>query len=161
WHSPSPRRGGAPAPLRHATRSSRAQEGVRVRRETRAADDGYRCGLVPGLRASADAGRPADELALAAAPRPAPPARPPDPLGEIRERAGADIEAATWACFLLVYLSPLEGEDPFGGIRAALAAIPPPPAAAANGDGAPAAWPGSADLEAIPLGVRSSHAPGR
>jgi len=38
---------------------------VRVRRVARAADDGYASALVPGLRASGDAGRLADELAFA------------------------------------------------------------------------------------------------
>ena len=38
---------------------------IRVQREARAVDDGYRSELVPGLRASADAYRLAEELAFA------------------------------------------------------------------------------------------------
>jgi hypothetical protein len=46
-------------------------------------------------------------------------------------------------CFLCSYLCPLEGEDPFAGIRLALAGGPLP------------------DLEGVPLGPRSSHDPAR
>jgi hypothetical protein len=131
-----------------------------VRRETRAADDGYRCELAPGLRASADAERLADEVAFAASRLLVLAADPPSLYGEIRARARSDAEAATWACFLLVYFSPCEGEEPFAGIRAAIAAIPPPCAPGSNGDGEGFDWPGPVDLEAIPRGPRSSHAPG-
>jgi hypothetical protein len=73
------------------------------------------------------------------------------------------VEAATWGCFLLCYLSPVEGEDPFGAIRAAIAAIPPPPPARAGAsrEREREGWPGQVDLDAIALGPRSSHAPGR
>jgi len=67
--TPSGRRSGtaaAPRPRTARTSSSRTPTGVRVRRVARAADDGYASGLVPGLRASADARRLADELAFAA-----------------------------------------------------------------------------------------------
>ena len=47
-----------------ATAAGARGEGLRVQREGRAEDDGYRCELVPGLRASADALRLADELAF-------------------------------------------------------------------------------------------------
>jgi hypothetical protein len=59
----------------------------------------------------------------------------------------ADIEQATWMCFLAAYLSPLQGAQPFVGIRQALACN------WASG--------GVPDLEDVPLGPRTSHDPGR
>jgi hypothetical protein len=118
-------------------------ESVRVRREGRAEDDGYRSELVAGLRASADALRLVQEIAFSSGRLLALAADPPDLYGEVRVLAGEDLERATWACFLTAYLSPLEGEDPFAGIRVALARAPAP--------GEPP------DLEDIPLGPRTSH----
>ncbi|HEU4974590.1 MAG TPA: hypothetical protein VFT50_05830 [Baekduia sp.] len=91
--------------------------GMVVRRMQRAAEDGYEHDLVPGLRASADAARLADELAFSAA-------RlrqlSEDPPGLYAEVASAeDREEAAWLAFLIAFLSPLEDvEDPFSGIRA-------------------------------------------
>jgi hypothetical protein len=68
--------------------------GVVTRRLARAADDGYRNALVPGLRATADAERLAAALAAAAARL-----EPPGPYPEIA--AEPDIEEATWLAFLL------------------------------------------------------------
>jgi hypothetical protein len=116
---------------------------MRVRREGRAEDDGYRSELVPGLRASADALRLVQELAFSSGRLLALAAEPPDLYGEVRALAGEDLERATWACFLIAYLSPLEGEDPFAGIRIALARAP------ALGE--------LPDLDDIPLGARTSH----
>ncbi|HEY4428018.1 MAG TPA: hypothetical protein VGN08_07425 [Solirubrobacteraceae bacterium] len=130
---------------------------VRIQREGRAQDDGYRSPLVPGLRASADASRLAAEMAFASGRLAGLREDPPGLYGEIRRLAGDDPERATWACFLTAYLSPLDGEDPFAGIRLALAAGPSPPLAGAAGE-RPAAVP---DLGGIPLGPRSSHDPGR
>jgi len=147
----SPSRASAPTRTRTggspAQRSRRAvhAEGVRVRREGRAQDDGYRCELVPGLRASADAARLAEEIALSAGRLLALAADPPGLYGEIRALARSDLERATWWCLLLVYLSPLEGADPFAGIRRALTA-------------SPAQLP---DLDGIPLGARTCHDPAR
>jgi hypothetical protein len=120
-------------------------EGVRVHREGRAADDGYRSELVPGLRASADALRLLEEIAFSSGRLLALAAQPPGLYGQARALAGEDLERATWMCFLLVYLCPLEGEDPFAGIRAALAS-------------APGELP---DLDGVPLGPRTSHDPRR
>ena len=92
---------------------------MRVRRENRAGDDGYRSGLLPGLRASGDAEALAQEIAFAHGRLLALGAAPPDLYGEVRALAEEDIERATWICFLIAYLSPLEGEDPFAGIRIA------------------------------------------
>ena len=60
----------------------------------RAADDGYRNALVPGLRATADAERLAAALAAAAARL-----EPPGPYPEVA--AEPDLEEATWLAFLL------------------------------------------------------------
>jgi len=134
-----------------AARTRAHSDGLRVRREGRTADDGYRCELVPGLRASADAVRLAEELAFASGRLLALAADPPGLYGEIRALAEDDLERATWACFLTAYLCPLEqgatphGGDPFAGIRQALAA-------------APGELP---DLSDVPLGPRTSHDPAR
>jgi hypothetical protein len=128
---------------------------VRVRRETRAQDDGYRSGLVPGLRASADAERLADELGFAAARLLALAADPPGLYRDVRARAESDPEGAAWAAMLLVYLCPLEGEDPFSSIRSAIAIGPE------------RGLPDVDDLHALPdpdaleLGPRTAHERGR
>jgi hypothetical protein len=62
--------------------------------------------------------------------------------------AAEDIERATWTCFLIAYLSPLEGEDPFLGIRLVLDAAP---------DSAACDEEVLADLDRVPLGPRTSH----
>jgi hypothetical protein len=125
---------------------------VRVHRESRAGDDGYRSALLPGLRASGDAEALAQEIAFAHGRLLALQEAPPDLYGEVRALAEEDIEQATWACFLIAYLSPLEGEDPFAGIRLALAATSGGEAYAGGVLG---------DLDQIPLGPRSSHDPAR
>jgi Alpha-glutamyl/putrescinyl thymine pyrophosphorylase clade 3 len=119
-------------------------DGLRVQREGRAEDDGYRCELVPGLRASADATRLAQEVAFASGRLLVLAAAPPGLYGDARALGASDLEQATWMCFLIAYLSPLQGEhdDPFAGIRLALAA----------GAGT------LPDLSEIPLGPRTSHA---
>jgi Alpha-glutamyl/putrescinyl thymine pyrophosphorylase clade 3 len=128
-------------------------ESLRVRREGRAEDDGYSCGLISGVRASADARRLADEIGFASG-------RllvlagenPPGLYGEVRTVGAQDLEQASWVCFLIAYLSPLEGEDPFAGVRLALESTP-------RGDGrATGALP---ELTGVPVGPRSSHDPAR
>jgi hypothetical protein len=129
-----------------ATRRRRARgEGVRIQREGRAEDDGYRAELLPGLRASADALRLVEEIAFSSARLLALAVDPPGLYGEVRALARENLERATWASFLIVYLSPLDGDDPFAGIRQALASAP---------DELP-------DLDGIPLGPRTSHDPAR
>jgi hypothetical protein len=119
---------------------------MRVRREGRAADDGYRSELVPGLRASADALRLAEEIAFSSGRLLALAAAPPGLYADARALGDTDLERATWMCFLIAYLSPLEGEeDPFAGIRLALTE-------------SPAQMP---DLDGVPLGPRTSHDPRR
>jgi hypothetical protein len=129
---------------------------MRVRREGRAEDDGYRSTLVPGLRASADASRLAEEIAFSSGRLLRLEREPPDLYGEVRALAAHDPERATWACFLIAYLSPLEGEDPFAGIRHALAAAP-----ALDPDASEQLSAGIPDLTGIPLGPRTSHDPAR
>jgi hypothetical protein len=147
---------GLEAPTRSATRagagkgsaerkprSSRGGKAVRVYSDGshRGEDDGYRCELVPGLHGSQDAERLAEEIAFSNARLQALRSSPPGLYAEIR--AQGDEEQATWMCFLLAYLSPLQGEDPFAGIRQALEAD----------------WRGGElpDLDGVPLGPRTSH----
>jgi hypothetical protein len=70
-----------------------------TRKLARAADDGYRNPLVPGLRATADAERLAVALTDAAARL-----EPPGPYPEIAEEP--DLEQATWLAFLLALAGP-------------------------------------------------------
>jgi hypothetical protein len=123
----------------------RRRAGLQVSHERRAEDDGYRSSLAPGLRASQDAARLAEEIAFADGRLLALTAAPPDLYGEMRELE--DTEQAIWMCFLSAYLCPLEGSDPFVGIRRALEAD----------------WRGGElpDLKDIPLGPRTSHDPAR
>src|ERR1700680_2375759 len=95
-------------------------KGVRVYTDgsQRGQDDGYGCELVPGLRNSGDALRLAEELAFASGRLNLLSDSPPDLYGEVRQQES--WERATWMCFLIAYLSPLQGEDPFSGIRRAL-----------------------------------------
>ena len=112
---------------------------MRVRQLARATDDGYRNGLVPGLKASADAERLADEIAFAAT-RLAQLAT--DPPGTYADAAlETDREEGLWLAFLTAVVCPGEGEDPFAGVRAAH--VP---------------WSSGElpDLSAVPRGLRSS-----
>jgi hypothetical protein len=124
---------------RSRSSGSRSSGGVRVRQLARATDDGYRSGLVPGLKASADAERLADEIAFAAT-RLAQLAT--DPPGTYAEAAlETDREEGVWLAFLTAVVCPREGEDPFAGVRAAH--VP---------------WSSGElpDLSAVPRGPRSS-----
>lgn len=116
-----------------------------MRREQRSVDDGYRCELVPGLRSSQDAGRLAREIGFAAGRLLGLESSPPGVYGEIR--ACADVEEATWTCFLAAYVSPLNGEDPFAGIEQAARC------SWASGE--------APNLQGVPLGPRTSHDPAR
>lgn len=125
---------------------------VRVHRESRAGDDGYRSALLPGLRASGDALALAQEIAFAHGRLLALGEAPPDLYAEVRALAEENIEQATWMCFLIAYLSPLDGEDPFAGIRLALTT---------TSDGGAYEERAPGDLDRIPLGPRTSHDPAR
>jgi hypothetical protein len=147
-------------------RSRSRGEGLKVRRETRQGDDGYRSELVPGLRSSADARHLAREISFAAGRLVALAADPPGLYGEAWALGAAgEIERATWLCMLIAYLSPLEGEDPFAGIRMALAgsgaAESAPEGAGASAWEVPRSEPELPGLQDVPLGPRSSHDPAR
>src|SRR4051794_40629307 len=73
--------------------------GVVTRRLARAADDGYRSPLAPGLRATADAERLAAAL-TAAAER----LEPPGPYPAVASEP--DLEQATWLAFLVALAGP-------------------------------------------------------
>ena len=116
-------REGAAEPAAHAPASgstakraggaSGRRSGVVTRRVARAADDGYRNPLAPGLRATADAERLAGALAAAAERL-----EPPGPYPEIAE--AADAEQATLARV------PARARRPRGARAAAGAARRPP-----------------------------------
>ncbi len=140
----------------------------------RGEDDGYRCALAPGLRNGADALRLAEEIAFAAGRLLQLGAAPPGLYAEVRQQSS--WERATWMCFLIAYLSPLQSDDsreshleggaplqsdvqsddPFLGIREVLRACP------GGEDGVPD-WREDKlpDLADIPLGPRTSHDPAR
>lgn len=118
-------------------------EALRVRREGRAADDGYRSALLPGLRSSLDASRLAAEIGFSCGRLIALGEAPPGLYADARRLAREDLEQATWICFLIAYLCPLSGEDPFAGIRAALNV----------------AYRELDDLDGLPLGPLTSHDP--
>src|SRR6185436_5415097 len=105
------------APPRARSSSSRGtttrtpSRGVVTRKLARAADDGYRNALVPGIRATADAERLAAALAAAAERL-----VPPGPYPEIA--AEPDLEEATWLGFLLALAGP-------GELQAAILAARP------------------------------------
>jgi hypothetical protein len=109
---PRPRRSGA-AP-RPAAAGGRAA-GVRVRRLARGVDDGYHSRLIPGVKSSVDAERLAEELAFAAARLALLEDDPPGLYAEVA--AAGDIEERTWLAFLIAYLSPLDGAEPFAAIE--------------------------------------------
>src|SRR3954462_6958498 len=95
--SAGPAPGGATS--RPGRTSSSRPRGVVTRKLARAADDGYRNPLVPGLRASADAERLAGAIASAVARLEAP-----GPYPELATEP--DVEDATWLAFLLALAGP-------------------------------------------------------
>jgi hypothetical protein len=113
--SPAPTRGGA---ARSGSRSTPRSGGLTVRRLSRAAEDGFRSALVPGLRSGADAQRLAEELAFAATRLDRLQADPPGLYAEVADPSGA-LEERTWLAFLIAYLGPTNGQDPFAGIEQA------------------------------------------
>src|SRR5581483_3961959 len=148
----TPRRAGSAGATRsRSPRSSRA-DGLTVRREGRAEEDGYSSSLVPGLRASADARRLAEELSFSSARLASLASAPPGVYEQALDAAaGGDLDRASWIAFLLAYLSPAEDEEPFAGAEAVLAAAPAPGALTPELAGL---------LDEVPRGPRSSHQPG-
>jgi hypothetical protein len=110
--SPSKRSRRSAGPAKRAP----ARGGLRVRQEARAADDGYRCLLVPGLRAEVEARGLARELGFASGRIALLGADPPGLYGEVSTEP--DLEEATWLAFQIVLFSPLESSDPFASIAA-------------------------------------------
>lgn len=98
-------------------RTPKASSGIRVRRVDRAPEDGYDSPLVPGLRASADGVRLADELAFASARLDELASDPPGLYAEVA--AAGDPEEAAWLAFLIAFVGPGRGGDPWSGIEAA------------------------------------------
>jgi len=150
-----PAGGGAAAAARtrtgSAARGGRAGGGMRVRQVAREQEDGYRCELSPGVKASAAAERLAEELAFAAARLTVLAEEPPGLYGEVAAAAASpadsgEREEALWLAFLIAYLGPLDGDDPFAGVRTAHTA-----------------WAGGElpVLEDVPLGPRTAHDPAR
>jgi hypothetical protein len=92
--------------------------GVRVQRLSRGADDGYRCELVPGLKSSVEAGRLAEEVAFAARRLVVLEEDPPGLYAEVATPS-VDLEERTWLAFLIAYLGPLDGPQPFAAIAQA------------------------------------------
>jgi hypothetical protein len=131
---------------------SRSRGAVRVRQVAREQDDGFRSQLIPGVKASAAAERLADELAFAAARLALLTDDPPGLYGEVAAAAAsqaagsAEREEALWLAFLTAYLCPLDGDDPFAGVRAARTS-----------------WAGGElpRLDDVPLGPRTAHDPAR
>jgi hypothetical protein len=142
------------APRRATPRPARASSGrrpttprsgdLRVRHMARAADDGYEQELLPGLRSSVDAARLADELAFSAARLDELSTDPPGLCADVA--SASDPEEAAWLAFLIAYLSPLQGDDPWAGIAAARTSW-------ATGE-VPV-------LEDVALGPRTAHDPAR
>ena len=118
---------------------------MKVRRLARGADDGYHSPLLPGLKSSQEAERLAEELAFAVARLERLAADPPGLYAEVANPAG-EVEERTWLAFLIAYLSPLEGDDPF----AAISAVRVP---WASGE--------LPDLEGVQTGPRSAYEPAR
>src|SRR3954469_16131976 len=90
----APRRVSASKPRSRASAAPPRSGRLVTRKLARAADDGYRNPLVPGLRATADAERLAVALTRAAERL-----EPPGPYPVLAEEP--DLEQATWLAFLL------------------------------------------------------------
>ena len=95
---------------------SRGSSGLTVRRLARETEDGYRSGLVPGLRSGSDADRLATEMAFATARLARLATDPPGLYAEVADSA-RDLEERTWLAFEIAYLSPLDGDAPFEAIE--------------------------------------------
>jgi len=138
-------------------RAGGARVGIRIIRAAREDADGYRNELVPGLKASADAERLADELAFSAARLAELAADPPQTYSEIAVEP--DREEATWLAFLVVYLGPIEAD----GSRPGAASSWPPADPFAGIHEARTAW-ASGELPVlhdVPTGPRTAHDPSR
>jgi hypothetical protein len=141
-------RSGARRPATAARSGARKRPAARagslhVRRMARAEDDGYDNWAVPGLRATVEGQRLADEIAFAVARLEQ---LRSDPPGLYAEAATAGGEEGLWLAFLIAYLAPVEGDEPFAAIASARTAW-------ATGE--------LPDLEGVALGPRAGHDPAR
>jgi hypothetical protein len=127
-----------------AARGSRTGGGVRVRQIAREQEDDFRSPLIPGVKASAAAERLAQEIAFATARLSLLAIDPPDLYGEVA--ASEQREEALWLAFLIAYLGPLDGVDPFAGVRAVRTTW-------ASGE--------LPSLDEVALGPRNAHDPAR
>ncbi|MGZ6379215.1 MAG: hypothetical protein ACXWO2_11765 [Candidatus Limnocylindrales bacterium] len=129
-----------------ATRSGSSRSGgLTVRRLSRAAEDGFRSALVPGLRSGADAQRLAEELAFAVTRLKRLQADPPGLYAEVAD-GSRPVEERSWLAFLIVYLGPLDDEHPFAGIEQARTPW-------SSGE--------APRLDDVPTGPRTAHDPAR
>jgi hypothetical protein len=106
-----------PPSSQRSTGGSRAGAGVRVSRLARGVDDGYHSRLIPGVKSSVDAERLAEELAFGALRLERLADDPPGLYAEVA--APGEIEERTWLAFLIAYLGPLDGAEPFACIERA------------------------------------------
>lgn len=103
-----------------ARRSSGAASTMRVRRLTRAADDGYSSPLVPGLRATADAELLAEEIGFATGRLAELAVAPPGLYADAASAPSPD--EGIWLAAQIVLLGPAEdADDPFAALRAVVA----------------------------------------
>lgn len=156
-------------------RGMQAKGGMRIYADgsQRGSDDGYRCDLTPGLRSSQDAMRLAQEIGFASGRLFEIATAPSGMYAVVRQLGQAgQMERASWICFLIAYLSPLEQGDPFAGVMAM-----PDYEDLLAGDGHPRiddealegtveAGSGEAGAQrdasaGVPLGPRTSHERGR
>jgi hypothetical protein len=112
-----PARSPTTSSIRPRTASAGRSGRLVIRHETRAADDGFRSHLAPGLRSTVDAERLAEALAGAGG-------RierlSSDPPGLYLEVAAGELEEASWLAFLISLIGPLEeADDPFASVEAA------------------------------------------
>ncbi|HTU95579.1 MAG TPA: hypothetical protein VMF14_07030 [Solirubrobacteraceae bacterium] len=138
---------GPPTSTRRAAtaRSGSARGGgLTVRRLSRAAEDGFRSALVPGLRSGADAQRLAEELAFAATRLERLRSDPPGLYAEVAD-ASQPLEERSWLAFLIAYLAPVDGDDPFAGIAEARTSW-------SSGE--------APHLDGVATGPRTAHEPG-
>ena len=118
---------------------------MRVQREARAEDDGYRCDLVPGIHSSEDAQRLVREIGFSSGRLLTLTAAPPSLYAEARDSRTSSRRpgCASWP----LTSRRLQGEQPFAGVRVALLS------SWASGE--------TPELDETPLGPRSSHDPAR
>jgi len=111
-----PRTAGATRATSARRSTSGASGTMRVRKLTRAADDGYSSPLVPGLRATADAEQLAEEIGFATGRLGELAASPP---GLYADAASApDRDEGVWLAAQIVLLGPAEeADDPFAALR--------------------------------------------